>query len=784
MSAVSWEEVKRLAADFQRAQLTTTSQTLSERNFVEIVSKLIENHDLEVIFTNDGKQYITPEYLLKEIQDELYVHGGRINLVELAKILNVNVNYVMAKISSLEELLPGCIVIMGQLISRDYQKTIAQEINDRLQSTGQVTVGELTKLYDLPGDFLQDVIDENLGNVINAKQDKLDARILYTEQFVNKNKSVLRGTLRALTKPTQVSIILSLTNFKTERDFYRTFDYLSEDKDLCGVLTGRQGNSSFIPHVHTKHQNDWVDNFYKQNGYLEYDALTRLGISDPVLFVRRHFPGMGFLELPTCIIGPQLLGQVDAAVNDTLLSGTFLDVMMLVPSVMGPSDVSKILEEILKKNKSKAVAHIFSDTVIVTETFLQTVCQPLQEEVLKEKAEKAVSSGAYIMAHTEYRINTSSNFTVDTKTEKREERRKKATGGKSGGGTQGRETKMKSTKKKYVKGRGEPVEDSGSDTEPVKKPGAPKLDLITVKEIEEWLMENQQMQDLVDIEGIVKEISKHLQPQLNKKAMELASEAYERTLVSSVSQRKQLHGDLQERIDSWQMEMKLSERGLKLFPFEDTRIKLSTHLLKTTGTEVANALCLYVSEDPTLPTTSKELTQQMRKKIISELPGDTKVVLTTLNNSLSSGSVEEFFNALEPALMAVGLLNRKIDKKKEKQFLQSKREKLLTEVSTTDNPANLLHSGLLLVFQMQTQSLLSASGKFVPAILNFLQPQLPAEFFTRLHQFQELVLKLLTVGDDQEAETKLKGELNELMLALKESIVTYKKTTPATDQNG
>jgi hypothetical protein len=38
---------------------------------------------------------------------------------------------------------------------------------------------------------------------------------------------------------------------------------------IAGVLTAKQGgNSLFIPYVYTKKQNEWVDNFYKQNGYL------------------------------------------------------------------------------------------------------------------------------------------------------------------------------------------------------------------------------------------------------------------------------------------------------------------------------------------------------------------------------------------------------------------------------------------------------------------------------------------------------------------------------------
>ncbi|KAK2563481.1 E3 UFM1-protein ligase 1-like protein [Acropora cervicornis] len=58
---MAWEEIKRLAADFQRAQL-------------------------KVIYTTDGKEYLTPQQLEREIKDELFVHGGRINVVDLQQV--------------------------------------------------------------------------------------------------------------------------------------------------------------------------------------------------------------------------------------------------------------------------------------------------------------------------------------------------------------------------------------------------------------------------------------------------------------------------------------------------------------------------------------------------------------------------------------------------------------------------------------------------------------------------------------------------------------------------
>jgi len=49
---------------------------LSERNVIEIVSGLIDRGQLEVIYTVDGKEYITPQELSKEIKEELLVNGG------------------------------------------------------------------------------------------------------------------------------------------------------------------------------------------------------------------------------------------------------------------------------------------------------------------------------------------------------------------------------------------------------------------------------------------------------------------------------------------------------------------------------------------------------------------------------------------------------------------------------------------------------------------------------------------------------------------------------------
>ena len=91
-----------------------------------------------------------------------YVHKafvilGRINLVELVKLLGVDLNQIAARAAEIERTDQNCSLVLGQLIDKTYVTRIAEEINEKLLQQGQITIGELTRHYDLPSDFLQTV---------------------------------------------------------------------------------------------------------------------------------------------------------------------------------------------------------------------------------------------------------------------------------------------------------------------------------------------------------------------------------------------------------------------------------------------------------------------------------------------------------------------------------------------------------------------------------------------------------------------------------------------------
>ena len=73
----SWAEIRRLQAALDEVQASSTSHKLSERNCIEVVSKLIEMGLVSVLYTLDGKEYVVTSYLETEIRNELQAHRGR-----------------------------------------------------------------------------------------------------------------------------------------------------------------------------------------------------------------------------------------------------------------------------------------------------------------------------------------------------------------------------------------------------------------------------------------------------------------------------------------------------------------------------------------------------------------------------------------------------------------------------------------------------------------------------------------------------------------------------------
>ncbi|XP_032516663.2 E3 UFM1-protein ligase 1 homolog [Danaus plexippus] len=759
--STDWDEIKRLAADFQKAQLSTTAQRLSERNCIEIVSKLIELKLIDVIFTIDGKEYLTPQQLIREIKDELYVRGGRVNTVDLAKELNVDLNQINLNVT---EIIKGKEVqlVSGSLIAHYYLEKIAREINEKLQLQGQITVGDLTLQYDLPADLLQHgILEKYLGKIINGRQDPSDPRVFYTEEYITRTKAKIRGALMGLLKPTPINLILSHCNL-TERLFMYLFDQLNAP----GVLTGRQSGALYVPSCYTKSQNDWVINFFKQNNYLEYDALTRLGISDPKGYVKRVLSNENITFLSSCIIGSQIKQQLETALEECIASKSYLDVVSLLPSVLSDEDIENVLDALLKTNSSTI---LFDKTVFSNQYIenLKQACLPLAQK----NAETVVKSGKYQQFYLEKQLvkNEAQQSHVDHKAERREERRKKASSGKGGGGTQGRETKTKAVKK-HPRSK-QVVQDSDSDEAPSVRKTPSQLEIVKVEDIENIIKEPLENEGL---DELVTPISEYIQGHLNQTALAIAKDLTEKLLQDANQNRKQTHSSAQDKINILVNDIKLYEKGLKLFP-SDQQVQFIKYLLKSFGGDILSEFCKYAANQSNLSVPVDNLSVEQRNKIMNDLPEEYMKPIRALNSTLSEQNMEQFYQAVDVCLTECGMILKKVDKKKDRLLVQNHREKLISEIENCDEPALVLHLVVLVLFTVLSQNMLHASGRQVPLIIAFLKSQLKDEDFDKVQKYHELVAKYLTAADDEKEviEEKLREDLP-LLKSLVAEVKKYK----------
>lgn len=468
---------------------------MSERNCVEVVSLLIKQGLINVVYTTDGKEYITPAHLQKEVEDELYVHGGRVNLVELAQILNVDLFHINSIAERISKERNDLYLILGQLVDESYLQKIAIEINEKLAQDGELSVSELTIQFDLPSEFLlTQVMEKYVGKLIKGRQDSTDPRIFFTPSYISRCKAKIRGGLIALTHPTPATQIIQRIGVQ-ERIFFALFNEVNP----AGVLTSKQHGAQYIPHSYTKNQRDWVESFYRQNSYLEYDAVNRLGVSDAKSFIKRTVGNESITFLSKCCISQQILDQIESSLDECIASGSYLDVSSILPSIMSEEDIDGAIATVLTPTKQKQTL-LFGTTILTTQ-FIDGLLKPCHE-IIEKNAKNSVDTGKYQQYFAEKMMSSNRNADLDQadrKSDRKDERRRKAAGGKAGGGTQGRETKMKSTKKLYRAGDRGHQSDSDEEIVSNKKKEGPTIELISLKDIKSVLVKGLEPEGLDDL---------------------------------------------------------------------------------------------------------------------------------------------------------------------------------------------------------------------------------------------------------------------------------------------
>ncbi|CAL8068764.1 unnamed protein product [Calicophoron daubneyi] len=597
----TWTEVHELAAQLKKTQEKSSSRSLSERTWVDIVRHLINAQRLKLVFTTDGRSYLTKEELEKEIREEVEAHSGRVSLAEIASNLDIDPLIIETRIADMlstdaTDSTGRLIAIPGELIDESYIRQVAHEIQDILEERGQISIGELATNFGLPTSFLHNIIDDYHG--VLFKVHKYGEKYI-TDDFFAENRAKVRGHFTALLHPVTLSSAAGKIHVPDSLLSSIVTSLISSGQ-LNGTLIA--GRGTYVPSCYSYAEDAYVCSFFTQNGYIEWNYLKRSGIADPSAYVRSLLPDA--THLTGLSVGPAILDQLKTLVEEAARERSWADLTHCLPVSLSAKERLLVIEPYVKDLPLKSVD---GGCFVISDEFV-TKCETYFTKLILQKAELAARKERTVVSS----VQDGPNLTSDQSS-------KRPQTNKGGFGVGAREIKMKNVKKKYnpsKKGRDEVDELETSSV----SSGAVFSRYLSVDELRDVLLSELPI-DTPD--EVVNGVLTLLLPALER--------TFSRTLSSIFLpnsdigfKRDALMKD-QEAVNNMLFNMQLMERGVGLITDMVLRAKLLRHLIKNQGACVIDRLCAHLAKsyEITWPALDVAMKANEEALTISE-PSDTK----------------------------------------------------------------------------------------------------------------------------------------------------------------
>ena len=187
------DEILALQAQLEAVQATKPAFRFTERNVVDLVNKMIKLGYLEdtLMHTLDGKEYVTQDRLDAEIKREVKRAGGRIPVIDLQGILNLDVVHCERRAKALaSDPTNGFSLVEGELMTPGYLDGVAVEVNEELIEAGVVRIGDLARKHELSADLMSKTLESRMGTLVHGRA---EGGVLHTAGYVTRLTAQLRG---------------------------------------------------------------------------------------------------------------------------------------------------------------------------------------------------------------------------------------------------------------------------------------------------------------------------------------------------------------------------------------------------------------------------------------------------------------------------------------------------------------------------------------------------------------------------------------------------------------
>jgi len=342
------DEILALQAALAAAQRADSAHRISERTAVDLVLKLRQLNKIKLLFTKSGREYVTPRYLEREVELEVSRAGGRVSLHELAPILDVDLAAIEAAAKALIARSKRLMELAGQLITEEYMDGVCEEVNERLQESGSVTIVDLAQRFNLPVQFMHQALEARMGTLVAGY---IEGGELYTHAFLALHRARLLGALRAQSKPLPLRSLIQRHGLKEGRVAKEARE-LIEAGLVKGSIKGMEDRAVYTPDLFLRAQRRGVDSFFSTNGYIEYTKLERLSITNPKSFLANTHPTA--LQLSSVALSEGVVANATAACEDALAANACCNVQQSLPPILSRSEVQQVAKHAIDAANKQA----------------------------------------------------------------------------------------------------------------------------------------------------------------------------------------------------------------------------------------------------------------------------------------------------------------------------------------------------------------------------------------------------------------------------------------------
>lgn len=783
--------LEALTAALQSAQEKKTKIRLSERNVVELVLKLQQLGLLgsDLLYTVNGREYVTPERLRQEVADAVEQAGGRIALVDIPPLVNVDLVHVQRSADALVAAGAGSISLaQGELITSAYYDALAAEVDELLQEVGMVSLGDLARQFSLGTDLVTSTISARMGTVIHGK---LDAGTLYTTAYLDRIKGQVRGALRAALEPAPLSDVAKELQLVSLGSGGGLVSGIVEELIKAGELQGHvRSGGIWTPSVFAAAQEEGIASFYSTNNYVSYTSVSRAAISGaPKDYLSKRFPDG--LVLGSVFAAPALLQELDACAEEAAMNGSWCDVTSVAPPALDAADVAALLERCpaAKAAATSQSGRVMAGTCFVSAAFLEQLREKLLA-LAREAADEAVKRRRASGAAASTRGGGAGGAAAQ---ETKQTAQAAAASGKGGddsdddwdrGAKKGKKGKGKKPPPKAGKGSsgggggGNAKSSAGAASSSAEDAAA--LRVLSLDGIASQLVEWEP-----DLEGAGDDgaLPTALGEALRPGAVSEYESCLQRIFTAGADARRRLADVAAKSAEEAMHRFQLYAHGLEVAAADETTQQmLARHLLRSVGGEATQWLLRYMeamsSEDlGSKPTAEAEaalrapLEPAARAGLIKALPADLAAAAQRLVDALNGADAAAFQREAEASAQAVGMPLRLPDKKAERSLVHMTRKSLSAQLDAEADPAAALALLTPLLVARVHGRAVSVPGRSIGPVLALLAPgmepgdhQLVAEF----HQKVVASLKAQSGGGEGRAQAAaLQEELLELLPRVK-----------------